>query len=43
MVGLFSILSAYFKAPALLMVGPAFYGFSIWYSYSECIWLGGLH
>jgi len=28
MVGLFSILSAYFKAPALLMVGPAFYGFS---------------
>lgn len=28
MVGLFSILSAYFQAPALLMVGPAFYGFS---------------
>ncbi len=28
MVGLFSVLSAYFRAPALLIVGPAFYGFS---------------
>ncbi len=28
MVGLFSFLSAYLQKPALLMVGPAFYGFS---------------
>jgi peptidoglycan/xylan/chitin deacetylase (PgdA/CDA1 family) len=32
MVGLFSFLAAYFQAPALLIFGPAFYGFSflIW-------------
>ncbi|MBP1712852.1 MAG: polysaccharide deacetylase [Deltaproteobacteria bacterium] len=28
MVGLFSFLAAYFQTPALLIVGPAFYGFS---------------
>ncbi len=28
MVGLFSFLAAYFKAPALLVAGPVFYGFS---------------
>jgi peptidoglycan/xylan/chitin deacetylase (PgdA/CDA1 family) len=28
MVGLFSFLAAYFQTPALLVVGPAFYGFS---------------
>lgn len=28
MVGLFSVLSGYFQAPALLIVGPALYGFS---------------
>jgi peptidoglycan-N-acetylglucosamine deacetylase len=28
MVGLFSVLAGYFKAPALLMVGPVLYGFS---------------
>lgn len=28
MVGLFSLLAAYFQTPALLLVGPAFYGFS---------------
>lgn len=28
MVGLFSVLAAYFQTPALLVVGPAFYGFS---------------
>jgi hypothetical protein len=37
MVGLFSILSAYFQAPALLMVGPAFYGFS------HLVWLFGMY
>jgi hypothetical protein len=28
MVGLFSVLAAYLQAPALLIVGPAFYGIS---------------
>ena len=37
MVGLFSILSAYFKAPILLMMGPAFYGFS------HLVWLFGIY
>lgn len=37
MVGLFSLLSAYFQAPALLMVGPAFYGFS------HLVWLFGMY
>jgi len=37
MVGLFSVLSAYFQAPALLMVGPAFYGFS------HLVWLFGMY
>ena len=36
MVGLFSILAAYFQAPALLIVGPAFYGFS------HLIWVFGI-
>ena len=36
MVGLFSFLSAYLKNPALLMVGPAFYGFS------HLVWLFGM-
>jgi peptidoglycan/xylan/chitin deacetylase (PgdA/CDA1 family) len=37
MVGLFSVLAAYCKAPALLMVGPAFYGFS------HLIWVFGIY
>jgi hypothetical protein len=37
MVGLFSVLSAYFQAPALLIVGPAFYGFS------HLVWLFGIY
>lgn len=37
MVGLFSVLAAYFQAPALLMVGPAFYGFS------HLVWLFGVY
>jgi hypothetical protein len=37
MVGFFSILSAYFQAPALLMVGPASYGFS------HLVWLFGIY
>ncbi len=37
MVGLFSFLSAYFQAPALLMLGPAFYGFS------HLVWLFGMY
>ena len=28
MVGLFGFLAAYFQTPALLVVGPVFYGFS---------------
>jgi peptidoglycan/xylan/chitin deacetylase (PgdA/CDA1 family) len=36
MVGLFSFLSAYFHAPALLLVGPAFYVFSY------LVWLFGM-
>jgi peptidoglycan/xylan/chitin deacetylase (PgdA/CDA1 family) len=36
MVGLFSFLSAYFHAPALLLVGPAFYLFS------HLVWLFGM-
>ncbi len=36
MVGLFSILSAYFQAPALLMLGPAFYAFS------HLVWIFGM-
>lgn len=37
MVGLFSLLAAYFQAPALLMVGPASYGFS------HLIWVFGIY
>ena len=37
MVGLFSVLAAYFQAPALLVVGPAFYGFS------HLVWLFGMY
>ena len=37
MVGLFSALSAYFQAPALLMLGPAFYGFS------HLVWMSGMY
>jgi hypothetical protein len=37
MVGLFSFLSAYFHAPALLLVGPAFYVFS------NLVWLFGMY
>ena len=37
MVGLFSVLSAYFKAPILLVLGPAFYGFS------HLIWMFGMY
>ncbi len=37
MVGLFSLLSAYFQAPVLLMVGPAFYVFS------HLVWLFGMY
>lgn len=36
MVGLFGFLSAYLHAPALLIVGPAFYGFS------HLVWLFGM-
>jgi peptidoglycan/xylan/chitin deacetylase (PgdA/CDA1 family) len=37
MVGLFSLLSVYYQAPALLMVGAAFYGFS------HLVWLFGMY
>jgi len=37
MVGLFSILSAYFQAPVLLMLGPVFYGFS------HLVWMFGMY
>jgi peptidoglycan/xylan/chitin deacetylase (PgdA/CDA1 family) len=37
MVALFSALSAYFHAPALLILGPAFYGFSY------LVWLFGMY
>ena len=37
MVGLFSVLSAYFQAPVLLMVGPAFYAFS------HLVWIFGMY
>ena len=37
MVGLFSLLSAYFQAPALLILGPAFYGFS------HLVWMFGMY
>ncbi len=37
MVGLFSFLSAYFQAPALLILGPAFYGFS------HLVWMFGMY
>jgi peptidoglycan/xylan/chitin deacetylase (PgdA/CDA1 family) len=37
MVGLFSFLAAYLQAPALLMVGPAFYGFS------HLVWVFGVY
>jgi peptidoglycan/xylan/chitin deacetylase (PgdA/CDA1 family) len=37
MVGLFSALSAYFQAPVLLMLGPAFYGFS------HLVWMFGMY
>jgi hypothetical protein len=37
MVGLFSFLSAYFHAPTLLLVGPAFYLFS------HLVWLFGIY
>jgi hypothetical protein len=36
MVALFSILSAYFHAPALLILGPVFYGFS------HLVWMSGM-
>ena len=35
--GLFSLLSAYYQAPALLMVGVGFYGFS------HLVWLFGMY
>jgi peptidoglycan/xylan/chitin deacetylase (PgdA/CDA1 family) len=37
MVGLFSVLSAYFQAPVLLVLGPAFYGFS------HLVWMFGMY
>jgi len=37
MVALFSALSAYFQAPALLILGPAFYGFSY------LVWMFGMY
>ena len=37
MVGLFSVLSAYFQAPVLLMLGPAFYVFS------HLVWMFGMY
>jgi hypothetical protein len=37
MVGLFSVLSVYFQAPALLVLGPVFYGFS------HLVWLLGMY
>jgi peptidoglycan-N-acetylglucosamine deacetylase len=37
MVGLFTILAAYFKAPVLLLAGPASYGFS------HLIWMFGMY
>ena len=37
MVGLFSVLSAYFQVPVLLMLGPAFYGFS------HLVWMFGMY
>jgi peptidoglycan/xylan/chitin deacetylase (PgdA/CDA1 family) len=37
MVALFSLLSAYFHAPALLILGPAFYGFS------HLVWMFGMY
>jgi peptidoglycan/xylan/chitin deacetylase (PgdA/CDA1 family) len=37
MVGLFSLLSAYFQAPALLILGPASYGFS------HLVWMFGMY
>lgn len=37
MVALFSFLSAYFRAPALLLLGPAFYAFS------HLVWLFGTY
>jgi peptidoglycan/xylan/chitin deacetylase (PgdA/CDA1 family) len=37
MVGLFSVLSAYFQAPVLLMLGTAFYGFS------HLVWMFGMY
>jgi hypothetical protein len=37
MVGLFSLLSAYYQTPALLMVGVGFYGFS------HLVWLLGMY
>ena len=37
MVALFSVLSAYFRAPALLILGPVFYGFS------HLVWMSGMY
>jgi hypothetical protein len=37
MVALFSVLSAYFHAPVLLILGPAFYGFS------HLVWMFGMY
>jgi hypothetical protein len=37
MVALFSVLSAYFHAPTLLILGPAFYGFSY------LVWMFGMY
>jgi hypothetical protein len=37
MVGLFGLLSAYTQAPALLILGAAFYGFS------HLVWMFGMY
>lgn len=37
MIGLFTVLSAYFQSPVLLMLGPAFYGFS------HLVWMFGMY
>jgi len=37
MVGLFTMLAAYFQAPALLLAGPASYGFS------HLVWMFGMY
>ena len=37
MIGLFIVLSAYFQSPVLLVLGPAFYGFS------HLVWMFGMY